>query len=124
MTKESAYRIPIRIIRLEDMGHGVGTWKTGELSGVSARHIASILSIPVVSSEYLDDKVSREFIFEVGSHESFAGFLMHIWDWKGSSFEGRWSTFGPHSYFEVMFGKDYKAIDKTAQFTARDSILA
>jgi len=125
MTNEtSRYVIPMRIITLDDVGHGIQTWKTGELVGVSARHIESILNIPSIKSDDLGGKVTREWLFEVGGPDSFTGFVMHIWDWKGSSGQGRWSTFGPHAYFEVMFGEHYKPYDTTVGFKARDSILA
>jgi hypothetical protein len=117
MTKELAYVIPMRIITLDDMGHGVQSWKTGELSGITGKHIESTLSIPSIDSP--NDKCLKEWIFEVGGPESFTGFVMHVWDWKGSSLSKRWSTFGPHAYFEVMFGDHYKALDTTVQFTAR-----
>ena len=106
-------------VRLEDVGQ---TWKTGELVGVSARHIESFLSIP--SIDHPNDKCLKEWIFEVGGPESFTGFVMHIWDWKGSSLSKRWSTFGPHAYFEVMFGEHYKPNELTStKFKPRPSIL-
>ena len=123
MTNEtSRYVIPMRIITLEDIGHGVQSWKTGELSGITGKHIESILSIPSIDSP--NEKCLKEWIFEVGGPESYSGFVMHIWDWKGSSLSKRWSTFGPHAYFQVMFGDHYKIVDTSAQFKARDSILA
>ena len=123
MTNEtSRYVIPMRIITLEDIGYGIQTWKTGELVGVSARHIESIISIPSIDSP--NEKCLKEWIFEVGGPESYSGFVMHIWDWKGSSLSKKWSTFGPHAYFQVMFGDHYKIVDTSAQFKARDSILA
>ena len=114
----------MRSITLEDIGHGVQSWKTGELSGITGKHIESILLIPSIDSP--NEKCLKEWIFEVGGPESFTGFVMHIWDWKGSSLSKKWSTFGPHAYFEVMFGEHYKVVDTTAQFKAyvsRDSVL-
>ena len=123
MTNEtSRYVIPMRIITLDDVGHGVQTWKTGELSGITGRFIESVLSIPSIDSP--NEKCLKEWIFEAGGPESYSGFVMHVWDWKGSSLSKRWSTFGPHAYFQVMFGDHYKIVDTTAQFKARDSILA
>lgn len=122
MTKELSYVIPMRIITLEEMGHdGIQSWKTGELTGITGKHIESILSIPSIDSP--NDKCLKEWIFEVGGPESFTGFVMHIWDWKGSSLSKRWSTFGPHGYFEVMFGAHYEQYDTIAQFKPRPSIL-
>jgi len=112
----------MRIITLDDVGHGVQTWKTGELSGITGRYIESVLSIPSIDSPH--DKSLKEWLFEVGGPDSYSGFVMHIWDWKGSSLSKRWSTFGPHAYFEVMFGEHYKPYDTTVQFKARDSVLA
>jgi hypothetical protein len=112
----------MRIITQDEIGHGIQTWKTGELVGVSARHIESVLSMP--SIEGLGDKSLKEWMFEVGGPESFTGFVMHIWDWKGSSEGGRWSTFGPHAYYDVMFGDHYKMFGSTLDLKARGSILA
>jgi hypothetical protein len=123
MTKELAYRIPMRAITLDDVGHGVQTWKTGELAGISTRYIQSVLSMNPIESFPQNDKVLKEWIFEVGGPDSFTGFVMHIWDWKGSSGQGRWSTYGPHAYFEIMFGEHYTPVDTTLGFKARDSIL-
>ena len=124
MTKEtSRFVIPMRVITLDDVGHGIQTWKTGELVGVDARHIESILNIPSIMSDDLDGKVTREWLFEVGGPISFTGYVMHIWDWKGSAENLRWSTFGPHAYFEVMFGVDYRPFANTTH-PLRDSILA
>lgn len=115
----------MRALALEDIGYGIQTWKTGELVGLSSRYIESVLSIKPSDDEFKDNgKVLKEWLFEVGGPDSFTGFVMHIWDWKGSSGQGRWSTFGPHAYFEVMFGEHYKPYDTTVGFKARDSILA
>lgn len=113
------YKIPMRVITHADLGFGVHTWKTGELNGITAGHIRSILSIKETVEE---GKSTRQWLFEVGGPESFTGYLMSIWDWKRSGMEKRWSTFGPHQYFEIMFGDNYTRFDNPS-FELRKSPL-
>jgi len=121
MERRCSYVVPMRTLTPDHLGHGIQTWKTGELAGVSSRYIESVLSMKPIDTP--NEKCLKEWIFEVGGPDSFSGFVMHIWDWKGSSGQGRWSTFGPHAYFEVMFGEHYTPVDTTVGFKARDSIL-
>jgi len=85
------------------------TFKTGELNGLTASHIRAILSMfsHRLVGLAADGKVTQQWIFEVGGPSSFTGYKLAIWDYKGSGLHKRWSTYGPHCYFEVFFGENY-----------------
>ena len=108
--KQNSYIIPLRALPLS-AGYDPRnpTFKTGELNGITAGHIRSILSLLPHHPRALssDGKVTQQWLFEVGGPESFTGYLLSIWDYKGSGVHQRWSTFGPHQYFEVFFGDAY-----------------
>lgn len=71
-----------------------GSYKTGILSSdISVEKIAEILGFP--PNIYDDpDKVEHSWGFTVD------GVICGIWDYKGY----RWSTYGPKSVFDKLFG--------------------
>ena len=108
MKKELFYKLPMRKL-FASAGYDPSepTFKTGELNGITAAHIRSILSILPSHPDTIDGKVTTQWLFEVGGPESFTGYKLAIWDYKGSGLHRRWSTYGPHCYFEVFFGDAY-----------------
>ena len=71
-----------------------GSYKTGFLPDhITAKQIAEILGFPP-NIEDDPDKVENSWGFTVD------GVICGIWDYKGY----RWSTFGPSSVFDKLFG--------------------
>lgn len=77
-----------------------GSHRTGTLTNISVEDINTILGF---APNVQDDpyKVKHSWGFKVGKHEC------GIWDYKGSEKWGEFSTYGPDTVFDKLFGDNY-----------------
>lgn len=75
----------------------LGSYKTGELNGITAEEIDAILGF---KSNIVDDpdKVVNSWQFNI------AGFKYAVWDYRGSHRDRRFSTYGDATVLRKLFG--------------------
>ena len=126
--KEKPMTWPKMITRTNDKGQVVHlhikdfqglTHKTGELVDVSVTDMVELLGDP--NSKDDPDKVKYSWRFHITrggpnpdrNASQYYGWPeyrwapVNIWDWKGSSKEGRWSFYGHPAHLAKLFGEDH-----------------
>jgi hypothetical protein len=75
-----------------------GAYRTGELSNITSEEISKILGFrPNVSDDTTN--VNTSWGFEVD------GQCYGIWDWRGSAFQKKYSTYGNPNVLHKIFGE-------------------